>query len=259
MKRHLNSYRPWKIALFLGAALSATLAPAQTTISQKVQADTYFSSGQPAVNFGTMGAMMIAAPTIAQPRTEESLIRFDTAEIKSALDANYGAGDWTITAVTLSLLSNVSTAGQQPGNSSFNKIAAGGFELDWLSNDNWNEATMTWNTLPTVLPGSGGNTLASVGSYFWAADGSSSQTWSLNLESELVSDIANGGKVTLLGQPTGGSTVGYLFNTLSSNPAYLNVTADRTAAVPEPSTMAMALVVSGLAGFVAVRGRKNAR
>jgi hypothetical protein len=51
--------------------------------------------------------------------------------------------------------------------------------------------------------------------------------------------------VTLLGQPTAGSTVGYLFHTRNFSPASLNITAQ---AVPEPSTVAL------IAGFLCVTG-----
>ena len=49
----------------------------------------------------------------------------------------------------------------------------------------------------------------------------------------LVGDIDSGSEITILGQPSAGSTVGYLYNTLLLNPGYLNVTVE---AVPEPST-----------------------
>jgi len=254
LKPHSTPNQKLKFTILLAAALPLSLAASPTTISQVVEADTYVSSGQPTVNFGSMGAMMIAVPTVAQPRTEESLIRFNTASIKSALDADYGAGNWTITSITLSLFSNFSTAGQQPNNSSFNKIAAGGFEFDWLSNDSWSETAITWNNLSTVLPGTGANASAPLGSFYWSADGSTSQNWTLSLDSNLVNDIDTGGKVTIFGQPTAGSTVGYLFNTLNNNPAYLNVTADVTP-VPEPSSLA--LVAGGLAGLAGVRRWKN--
>jgi hypothetical protein len=204
------------------------------------------------MNFGTLGAMELAAPTTAQNRTEETLLGFNTSTLFSDFNSDYGVGNWTVTSVTLQLFSNVSTAGTQPNNSSFNKIAAGQFELDWLSDNNWSQTAITWDTLPSILPGTGNNTLASLGDFQYLANGASSTTWTLGLDPNLVSDIASGGEVTIFGQPTAGSTVGYLFNTAGVNGAELNVTATE---VPEPS--AMALMASCLAGWLAVRRWKN--
>ena len=217
--------------------LPATLVAQFTTYSQQVEADTFVSSGQPDSNFGTQGAMEIAAPTLAQPRTEETLLRFSTAALQAAFDADYGPGNWTVTGVTLSLFSNVATAGQQPGNSSFNKVAAGGFEFDLLGNNNWSETSITWNTLSDILPGPGNNnTLTPLGTFFWDATGQPNSIWTLNANPNLADEIYNGDPLSIFGQPTMDSTVGYLFNTLKLNPAYLNVTAT---AVPEPSVHAL--------------------
>jgi hypothetical protein len=143
----------------------------------------------------------------------------------------------------------------QPGNGSFNKIAAGGFELDWLSDNNWSQSAITWNNLSGVLPGTGNNTLDSLGHFSYLADGTSPLTWTLGLDPNLVNDIDSGGLVTIFGQPTAGSTVGYLFNTSTQgNPPVLNVTVEQ---VPEPGTAA--LLVCGLAGLATVRRWKNQR
>ena len=241
-----------KLTLLLAATLPLSLSAQTTTLSQVVSADTYVSSGQPDQNFGTMGAMEIAVPNSTQSRTEESLIRFNTATIDSTFNADYGAGNWTINSVTLTLFSNFATGGVQPGNGSFNIIAAGGFELDWLSDNNWSETAITWNNISSILPGTGNNTSASLGDFYWPAAGAASTTWTLGLDPNLVSDIGSGGLVTIFGQPTAGSTVGYLFNTLNNSPAVLNVTAS---VVPEPSVMA--LVASSLVGLAAYRRRKN--
>jgi hypothetical protein len=220
-------------ALVCLTIIPLTLLAQSSTYSQKVGANTFVSSGSPTANFGTLGAMEIAAPTTAQNRTEDSLLGFDTSAMQSSFNASYGVGGWAVTGVTLSLYSNFATAGVQPGNNSFNKIAAGAFEFDLLSNNNWSQTAITWNTLPTILPGSGNNnTSTQLGTFNWAAAGAASSVWTLNSSQPLVNDIISGGQVTILGQPTASSTVGYLFNTSLVNAGYLNVTVE---AVPEPS------------------------
>jgi hypothetical protein len=204
-----------------------------STYSQKVGADTFVSSGSPTANFGTLGAVEIAASTAAQNRTEISLLGFDASAMQSSFNASYGIGGWAVTGVTLSLFSNFAMAGVQPGNNSFNKIAAGAFEFDLLSDNNWNETAITWNTLPNILPGSGNNTSTQLGTFNWAATGAASSIWTLDPSQPLVDEINAGSQLTILGQPTAGSTVGYLFNSQLVNAAYLNVTVQ---AVPEPST-----------------------
>jgi hypothetical protein len=244
MKKHRKLDWALKPAILFMAALPASLPAQQTTLSQTANASTFVSSAHPNMNYGTLGAMEIAAPTAAQPNTEESLFQFNTAALESSFNADYGAGNWAVNAVTVTLFSNVATAGQQPGNSSFNQIAAGGFALDWLSDNNWSPTAVTWNTLPSLLPGAGNNTLASLGSFYWPATGSTATFWTLGLDPNLASDIAAGGEVTIFGQPAANSTVGYLFNTQTQGkPPVLNVTVDE---VPEPS--AMALMVPGLLG-----------
>ena len=161
------------LALACLASWSAPLAAQSTTYSQVVAADTFVSSGLPNGNFGTAGAMEIAAPTATQNRTLMTLLRFDTTAMLAAFNTDYGPGNWLVTGVTLSLSSSVANAGQQPNNNNFNKIAAGGFKLDLLSNNAWSETGITWNTLPSILPGSGNsNTLTPLGTFFWPANGS---------------------------------------------------------------------------------------
>jgi hypothetical protein len=252
MKYQATRHQALKLAALIAAALPATLS-AQTTLSQTVALNTYVSSGQPNNNFGTMGAMEIAGPTTAQPRTEETLIQFNTAALQTQFNADYGPGNWAVTAVTLTQRANFPTGGIQPGNTSFNIINPGGFELDLLSDNNWSQTAITWNNISSVLPGTGGNTSTSLGDFTYAANGVSPETWSLGLAPGLVNDIDTGGAVTIFGQPTAGSTVGYLFNTASQgNPAVLNVT---VAAVPEPGTMA--LMASALVELAAVSRRKK--
>jgi hypothetical protein len=232
--------------LALIAIWPAMLGAQPVTFSQRAGADTFVSSGQPDANFGLMGAMEIAAPTIAQARTENTLLRFDTSTAQSTFDSDFGAGNWKVTSVTLSLFSNVSGAGQQPNNTTFNKIAAGSFEFDLLSDNNWNENSVTWNTLPALLPANNNNnSLFSLGTFSWDAAGEASSIWTLNSDPNLLQEINTGNLVTIFGQPTAGSTVGYLYNTQTLNPGLLNITAEL---VPEPSALAL------LAGFLGIMG-----
>ena len=233
-------------ALVCLLVLPPTLTAQPATFSQRVAADTFVSSGLPDANFGTLGAMEIASPTTAQPRTEMTLLGFDTSAMQASFNTQYGAGNWTVTGVTLRLFSNVALAGQQPGNGIFNRIAAGGFEFDLLGNNNWNESSITWNTLPAILPGgNNANTLTPLGSFNWDATGATSSSWTLTAAQPLVDEINAGSEVTVLGQPTTGSTVGYLFNTLTLNPGFLDVTVEPA---PEPSTLAL------VAAFLCVAG-----
>lgn len=230
--------------LTLACLAALPLAAQSSMYNQPVSADTFVSSGDPTLNFGNQGAMEIAASTAAQPRTQISLLQFDTSALLAALNTDYGAGNWTVTGVTLTLFSSVANAGQQPNNSRFNKIAAGGFEFGLLSNNAWSETGITWNMLPGILPGGGGgNTLTPLGTFFWPASGSTSSTWTLNTDPLLINQISNGGLVSILGQPTAGSTVGYLSNARSVNPGYLSITAQ---AVPEPSTLTLLVGLTGM-------------
>src|SRR5438046_45059 len=99
------------LALVCLASLPATLVAQFATYSQPVEADTFVSSGDPNSNFGLLGAVEIAAPTAAQPRTEMTLLRFDTAALRANFDADYGPGNWVVTGVSLTLFSSVATAG----------------------------------------------------------------------------------------------------------------------------------------------------
>jgi len=219
------------------AILPGTVRAQSITYSQPVGADTFVSSGATNVNFGSQGALELAAPTTAQPRTLLTLLRFDTAGLRASFDTDFGVGNWTVASVSLTLFSSVATAGTQPNNANFNKIAAGNFEFDLLNNDGWSETGITWNTLPEILPGLGNtNTLTPLGIFFWSAAGQGSSTWTLNNDSALLQKIYAGDLMSLLGQPVAGSPVSYLVNSRSLNPGFLSVTA---AAVPEPATAAL--------------------
>jgi hypothetical protein len=160
--------------------------------------------------------METAAATSSQNRIEETLFSFNTASIVSQLNSTYGVNGWTITSATVTLNSSFPTGGTQPGNSSFNMINAGSFQLSWLSNNTWNASggtTVTYDNISTYLPASGSsNLLQTFGTYYYFADGTTPLTWSLAETSGFLADILSGGEVTIFSTPAD-NTVGYLFNT----------------------------------------------
>ena len=189
--------------------------------------------------------MEIAAPTSSQPSIEETLMSFNTASIVSQLDYQYGYNQWKITSVSVTLNSNYPSAGTQPNNGSFDVINSGLFSLSSLSNNSWNPSAVTYNNISNYLPGSGNsNKSESLGTFYYAADGTSTLTWTLAQASAFMSSVAEGSEVTILGTP-GDTSVGYLFNTTTKgDPPVLNITV-----VPTPIPSALLLFGSGLAGL----------
>src|SRR6516162_4020092 len=92
-------------ALICVVILPVLSTRAAIVYSQQVGADTFVSSGQPTSNFGSMGAMEISAPTTAQPRTEMTLVRFDTSAMQAAFNSDFGAGNWAVTSISLTFFS----------------------------------------------------------------------------------------------------------------------------------------------------------
>lgn len=222
----------------VASAASVTLNPIH---------DTFVSSANPTSNYGAAGALLIDAAGL--PKGEfDSLLQFDLSSAKTSFDSTYGAGQWAISSITLQLFN------ANPINPIFNSAAAGQFTLNWMQNDSWQEGTGTPN-LPTT-DGVTYNTLSSfrgasdelLGTFSFNGPTSGSNTWSLGLTTDFVTDATAGNVVSFLGLP-GDSAVSYTANsenfaTPSSRPL-LTVTAQ---AVPEPAVSGF-LAVGALAGF----------
>ena len=93
-------------------------------------------------NYGNAGTLAIA-PASSTKGAFDSILLFNTSAAVSQFNTLYGAGNWTITGVSLSLASNFGVQGMQPNNTIFNTINAGSFGIDWLADNAW-------------TPGSGG-------------------------------------------------------------------------------------------------------
>ncbi len=247
--------RPFSARSFLCAMLAVMLvllslpAYASLTLTASYQRDTFVIFESSETGLAGRNGREIAAPTASQPRTEEVMIGFDLSSIKTQFDAYYGVGGWVVSSVSLTLGSNYPTAGVQPNNSRFNMINSGLFTLNWLSNDSWDAASLMYYDLYKYLPGYGSNTMETLGTYYYFADGTPTLTWVLANTPGLVADILSGSLVTIFGAPAD-STIGYLFNPGE----VLTITAD-AASVPIPA--AVWLLGSGMAGLVGIRRRMS--
>jgi hypothetical protein len=229
---------------------------AQTFIVSNTVADAFLASGPgggpslAANNYGGAGTLAIS-PASSDKGEFDSVIMFNTGAAITTLNSDYGAGDWTITGLTLSLASNVGTQGANPGNAIFNTINAGNFEMDWLANNSWVEGTGTpntpsatgvnFNSIPTLLSGSD-----ILGTYTYTPPGNGIYaSYTLPLDPNLVADAAAGGNVSLYFYATNGA-VSFLFNSRSGSAPHPELTLDVTP-TPEPATVSLlALSLGGL-------------
>lgn len=185
-----------------------------------------------------------------------SILRFDLSTGVTQFNSAYGAGNWTITSITLRLAGNNGVVGQQPNNAMFPVIAAGNFTLSWTPNDSWSEGSgspsvpttdgVVFNDLPTLTAGS-----VLLGNFSYTPPGNNVPlTWSLSLAPSLTADVAAGGAVSFLVAP-GDENVSYLFNSRSfgtvGNRPLLSVTV-----IPEPSIAAL-LALAGAAFLIGRR------
>ena len=227
-------------------------------------ADAFLASGSPAnpvgtdltgLNFGGAGTLAIA-PASSTKGEFDSVIQFNTAAAISEFNTTYGIGNWEIASLTLSLASNFGVQGEQPNNAIFNTINAGSFGIDWLGYDNWVEGTgsgmgtpgypsnsfVSFNSIPTLFTAGS----ASLGTYTYTPPGNNVYvSYSLPLVSNLVSDAAAGGDVSLYFFAAD-NQVSYLFNSREfpgGNHPELTLTAT---VVPEPSTLALVATALGV-------------
>lgn len=261
--------------LFLFAAVctttiavpSAVQADTSFTIST-TSADAFLASGSPgnpvgtnltSLNFGGAGTLAIA-PASSTKGEFDSLIKFNVAAAISQFNTTYGAGNWHLTGLSLSLASNAGVQGAQPTNPLFNTINAGSFGIDWLGFDGWtegngggngtNNGAVSFSSISTLF--AAGST--SLGTFTYTPPGNNIYlNYPLPLAAGLVADATAGGDVSLYFHAAD-NQVGYLFNSKesSANRPGLTLTA---APVPEPG--ALALTTASLLGFLFSRREKS--
>ncbi len=238
----------------MGIVLALGALPATASVmTLNPTADAFVSANYPSNNYGAAGGLSVAASGL--PNGEfQSVMMFDASSAKSNFDSTYGAGHWTIQAVTLQLTAAA------PNNPIFNASTAGQFSVQWMQNDSWTEGVgtpnlagttgVTYTTLPSFL--GAGDQAAGTFSFNGVAT-SGQTTYGLTLASGLVADLASGSSVSLRLFPAD-SSVGYVLNsrnfgTAASRPI-LSITA-----TPEPATLALLAVGTVLLA----RGKRDKR
>ncbi len=210
-------------------------------------------------NYGNSGTLAIA-PASSTKGAFDSVLLFNTSGAVSQFNSLYGAGNWTITGVSLSLASNFGVQGAQPSNALFNPINTGSFGIDWLYDNSWtvgagggsgtpgypNNNDVDYAYVSTLL--SYGDD--SLGDFTYTPPGNNVYvTYTMPTDAGLDTAAADG-EVSLFFYAAD-NQVSYLFNSqvFSSNHPELTLTATP---VPEPGMLA--LFAAGLGVFLAVRG-----
>lgn len=250
----LFALRPLRRAALVLSFLSAvsSISFASVTASLSPTADAFAREQAPTSNFGGGGAVAVSGSASVNGSNQargrvDSLLKFDAAAAKSAFDAAYGAGNWTIASATLRI-TEVGT----PTSALFAR-GAGGFSIAWLSDDNWSEGSgtpaapttatgnqLSWNSLQTML---GGGSESLLGSFTSAgADGLISM--GLALPAAFTGDAAGGNLLTLHAAPTT-NTLGLTFNSRTNATPEARPILELTA-IPEPAAALPLMLLLGL-------------
>lgn len=235
------------ICLWLaGAASAATVVTVQPSSTTPNSGDAYLRAATPASNFGTSGALVVSGSGPSNTNGPfASLLKFDLATAKTAFDAAYGIGNWTLDSVQLQLTAAT------PNNPVFNANAAGLILIEWLADDTWLENAVTWNGLAAVV--AAGNESLGSASYNGANSGILLAT--LSASAGFTNDLTSGSSASFR-LAAGDTDVSMVvnsrnFGTSGNRPALIL----SASAVPEPSRVL--LIAMGF--FSLMRYRRTIR
>lgn len=212
-------------------------------------------------NYGDAGTLAIA-PASSTKGAFDSVLLFDTAAAVSQFNGDYGAGNWTISGVQLSLASNFGVQGAQPNNQIFNTINAGSFGIDWIADTTWTVGNgggsgtpgypanndVDYAYIPTLLSFG----YDSLGDFSYTPPGNNIYlTYTMPTDAGLDTAAADGAVSFYF--YAADDQVSYLFNSqiYASNHPELILTATPT---PEPATLT--LLAAAFGGFLMAR-RQN--
>ena len=226
---------------------------AATVYSIIAGADAFVRSATPDGNYGrggllnVSGAMATNSANVANG-SFDVFLRFATAAARTQIDAEFGAGLWRITSVSLIL-----TEVTNPGNAIFNK-GAGQFQVQWISGDGWDEGTgspntpgatgVTWNTRPDFL---NAGTDRSIGTFENPVQGGT-LTSSLAADSAFIADLVNDVQTSLY-LTAATATTGFNFRSrdFAGDASVLPQLQLTVETIPEPGVPVLcALLLSGL-------------
>ena len=211
-------------------------------------------------NFGAAGSLAVAAGDLPQGQFQ-SVIQYNLSGDLNAFNTEFGAGNWTVQSVTLTLTAS------PHGNAIFNAVSAGSFGISLMQNNSWVEGTGTGGA-PTS-DGISFNSLANtyinnsidqtLGTFSFAGNTGGANSYSLILSSGLIADIVGGDDLSLR-LFAADNNVSYLFNSRNTAAA---MTSEPTLAVqvalgPEPSSVSLCFAALTMLWMVqAFRRRKG--
>lgn len=198
-------------------------------------------------NFGAAGALAIAASGLPEGEFQ-SVLKFDLSGAFNSFNSQFGAGQWMVRSVTLDLTAS------SHGNSIFNPVAAGSFNVSLMQNNSWVEGTgtggvptsdgITFNSLEGVYINNTAD--QALGTFAFTGNTSGQNGYGLTLSSGLASDVT-GGDVLSLRLFAADSQISYLMTsrnggTLALEPALVV----DVIAVPEPRVATMYIAALGV-------------
>ncbi len=228
---------------------------AQTFVATlKPDADTFARSFAPASNYGGGGALSISGSnavngSAVQNGLFDALLRFPMNGLVASINAGLGQTNWVIARARL-----VVTETGIPDNDIFNR-GVGGFEIRWLSFDNWVEGSgrptmpsangLAWQDLVGIT---GTNVETSLGT-FTNSGTDGQKSFPLTLEPHFAAKAMAGGELTLR-LTAADPNVGFTFNSRNFGNTGVQPFLQITAAI-DPRAAIQNIVLSN--GAVVVR------
>jgi hypothetical protein len=225
--------------VLLAAPLPCALS---ATVSTTAVADAFVAAGPTGSlgdnNYGGGGALAIAASAL--PNGEfQSVLRFNLAAVRDALNLEFGAGVWSIQSISLQFTSS------PHNNTVYNEVSPGLFGVSWMQNSSWTEGTgnasnpanngITYNTLQNTFINNAVD--QPLGTFAFPGGTSGANLYSLNLAAGLTADVFTGGDASLR-LFAADNAVSYLFSSrATANPASQPQLV--IVAVPEPGLLAL--------------------